>query len=47
MKRYSILIPAYNVEKYIVECVESVFSQTGEDSCQNCTIVPVNGYRNS
>ena len=31
MKRYSILIPAYNVEKYIVECVESVFSQTGNE----------------
>lgn len=28
MKKYSILIPAYNVENYIVECVESVFSQT-------------------
>ena len=29
MKRYSVLIPAYNAEKYIVECVESVIGQFG------------------
>lgn len=27
MKRYSVLIPAYNVENYIVECVESIVKQ--------------------
>lgn len=27
MKRYSVLIPAYNVENYIVECVESILKQ--------------------
>ena len=29
MKKYSVLIPAYNVEKYIVECIESVIWQSG------------------
>lgn len=29
MKRYSVLIPAYNSEKYIDECVESVIKQAG------------------
>lgn len=28
MKKFSVLIPAYNAEKYIVECVESVIKQT-------------------
>lgn len=28
MKRYSVLIPAYNAEKYIGECVESVIRQS-------------------
>ncbi|MDD3141364.1 MAG: glycosyltransferase family 2 protein [Lachnospiraceae bacterium] len=28
MKRYSVLIPAYNAEKFIVDCVESVINQS-------------------
>lgn len=31
MKKISILMPAYNVEKYIAECMESVIHQTLED----------------
>lgn len=28
VKKYSVLIPAYNAEKYIVECIESVIGQS-------------------
>ena len=45
MKRYSILIPAYNVEKYIVECVESVMDQIDmrrDDLLENIEIVIAN-----
>ena len=29
-KTVSIIIPVYNLEKYIVNCLESIFSQTYE-----------------
>lgn len=31
MKRFSVIVPVYNVEKYIHECVESVINQTFTD----------------
>ena len=31
MPKYSIIIPVYNVEKYIKKCLESVFNQTEKD----------------
>ena len=31
MPRFSIIIPVYNVEKYIKKCLDSVFSQTFKD----------------
>ena len=36
--KVSIIIPAYNVEKYIIRCLESVAAQT----CQNLEIIIVN-----
>ncbi len=31
MPRVSIIIPTYNRSKYIIECLESVFSQSNKD----------------
>ena len=31
MPKFSIIIPVYNVEKYIKKCVDSVFNQTFND----------------
>ena len=31
MPKFSIIIPVYNVEKYIRKCLDSVFSQTYKD----------------
>ncbi len=31
MPKYSIIIPVYNVEKYIKRCLDSVFNQTEKD----------------
>ena len=31
MPKFSIIIPAYNVEQYIGRCLESVFKQTSKD----------------
>ena len=31
MPKFSIIIPAYNVEKYIDKCLKSVFNQTFKD----------------
>ena len=31
MPKFSIIIPVYNVEKYIKKCVDSVFNQTFKD----------------
>ena len=31
MPKYSIVIPVYNVEKYIKRCLDSVFNQTEKD----------------
>ena len=31
MPKFSIIIPAYNVEKYINKCLKSVFNQTFKD----------------
>ena len=31
MPKFSIIIPVYNVEKYINKCLESVFNQTEDD----------------
>lgn len=42
MKKYSVLIPAYNVENYIVECVESIVKQddmTLEEIYKNVEII--------
>lgn len=38
MKKVSIIIPAYNAEKYIKECIESIMHQTYE----NIQIIIVN-----
>ena len=31
MPKFSIIIPVYNVEKYIKKCLDSVFNQTFKD----------------
>ena len=31
MPKFSIIIPVYNVEKYIEKCLDSVFNQTEDD----------------
>ena len=31
MPKFSIIIPIYNVEKYIKKCLDSVFNQTYKD----------------
>ena len=41
MKRYSVLIPAYNAEKYIVECVESVINQVEIGNEEICDLVEI------
>ena len=30
--KYSIIVPVYNVEKYLAECVDSLLAQDTEDS---------------
>ena len=39
MKVISIIIPIYNVEKYVAECLNSVISQTYDHSKIECIIV--------
>ena len=39
MKEVSIIIPIYNVEKYVAECLNSVISQTYDHSKIGCIIV--------
>lgn len=39
MKKLSIIIPVYNVEKYILPCLESVFRQGLDDKCYEVIIV--------
>ena len=39
MKEISIIIPIYNVEKYVAECLNSVISQTYDHSKIECIIV--------
>ena len=39
MKDVSIIIPIYNVEKYVAECLNSVISQTYDHSKIECIIV--------
>ena len=39
MKEISIIIPIYNVEKYVAECINSVISQTYDHSKIECIIV--------
>lgn len=39
MKEVSIIIPVYNVEKYVAECLNSVISQTYDHSKIECIIV--------
>lgn len=46
MKRVSIIIPVYNVEKYIVECLQSVANQTVADKIE-CIVVDDCGPDNS
>ena len=35
MPKFSIIIPAYNVEKYINKCLKSVFNQTFKDTLEH------------
>lgn len=44
--RVSIIIPVYNVEKYIVECLQSVANQTVADKIE-CIVVDDCGHDNS
>lgn len=46
MKRVSIIIPVYNVEKYIIECLQSVADQTVADKIE-CIVVDDCGPDNS
>lgn len=46
MKRVSVIIPVYNVEKYIIECLQSVANQTVADKIE-CLIVDDCGPDNS
>ena len=39
MKEVSIIIPIYNVERYVAECLNSVISQTYDHSKIECIIV--------
>src|SRR5574344_647377 len=39
MKDVSIIIPIYNVEKYVAKCINSVISQTYDHSKIECIIV--------
>ena len=39
MKTISIIIPVYNVEKYVAECINSVISQTYDHSKIECIII--------
>ena len=39
MKDVSIIIPIYNVEKYVAECINSVIRQTYDHSKIECIIV--------
>ena len=38
MPKFSVIIPVYNVEKYIKKCVESVLNQSFKD----CEVIVVN-----
>ena len=29
--RFSIIVPVYNVEKYLAKCIESILNQTNQD----------------
>lgn len=39
MKKISIIIPIYNVEKYIRECIESIYRQGLDDNCFELILV--------
>ena len=39
MIKLSIIVPVYNVEKYIRRCIESIFSQGLDDTCFEVIIV--------
>lgn len=34
MKKLSIILPIYNVERYLQECIDSIICQTGFDECE-------------
>lgn len=36
--KFSVLIPVYNTEKYIEECLQSVFNQIYEDGINRCLV---------
>ncbi|WP_071057840.1 glycosyltransferase family 2 protein [Pelistega sp. MC2] len=39
MTRYSIIVPVYNVENYLIECLESINSAISTKDCCECIII--------